>query len=217
MQNLKVMLQKNGESGKNSNRLKQDTIVHGGFSLLFPVLETNRLRLDKLTTEDSNSLFDLFSDNSVVKYYDLDAFTERSQASNLIEFFNARFTENSGIRWAIRLKETHQLIGTCGFNTWSPKMKNAVIGYDLLPKFWGSGYTTEAVHRIVKSAFCGELPCGALNRIQGDTVPGNLASESLLLNVGFKEEGLRRQSGYWKNQFHDLKCFGLIKSEYGET
>tara|TARA_R110001592_G_scaffold216604_1_gene470214 strand:- start:475 stop:1032 length:558 start_codon:yes stop_codon:yes gene_type:complete len=185
--------------------------------LLFPVLETNRLRLDKLTTEDSNSLFDLFSDNSVVKYYDLDAFTERSQASNLIEFFNARFTENSGIRWAIRLKETHQLIGTCGFNTWSPKMKNAVIGYDLLPKFWGSGYTTEAVHRIVKSAFCGELPCGALNRIQGDTVPGNLASESLLLNVGFKEEGLRRQSGYWKNQFHDLKCFGLIKSEYGET
>jgi ribosomal-protein-alanine N-acetyltransferase len=91
--------------------------------LLFPVLETNRLRLDKLTTEDSKSLFDLFSDNSVVKYYDLDAFTEHSQASNLIEFFNARFTENSGIRWAIRLKETHQLIGTCGFNTWSPKMK----------------------------------------------------------------------------------------------
>ncbi|MBA6254380.1 GNAT family N-acetyltransferase [Colwellia sp. MB3u-55] len=135
--------------------------------MLFPVLETNRLRLDKLTTEDSKSLFDLFSDNSVVKYYDLDAFTEHSQASNLIEFFNARFTENSGIRWAIRLKETHQLIGTCGFNTWSPKMKNAVIGYDLLPKFWGSGYTTEAVHRIVKSAFCGELPCGALNRIQG--------------------------------------------------
>ena len=123
MQNLKVMLQKNGESGKNSKRLKQDTIVHGGSRLLFPVLETNRLRLDKLTTEDSKSLFDLFSDNSVVKYYDLDAFTERSQASNLIEFFNARFTENSGIRWAIRLKETHQLIGTCGFNTWSPKMK----------------------------------------------------------------------------------------------
>jgi len=47
-----------------------------------------------------------------------------------------------------------------------------------------------------------------------DTVPGNKASEALLLNVGFKEEGLRRESGYWKNQFHDLKCFGLIKSEY---
>jgi ribosomal-protein-alanine N-acetyltransferase len=184
--------------------------------LIFPVLETNRLRLDKLVNDDSNSLFDLFSDISVVEYYDLEAFTELSQASNLIEFFNTRFKDNVGIRWAIRLKETNQLIGTCGFNTWSPKMKNAVIGYDLLPKFWGKGYSTEAVHEIIKSAFLGELPCGELNRIQGDTVPGNLASESLLLKVGFKEEGIRRQSGYWKNKFHDLKCFGLIKSDYSE-
>ena len=182
----------------------------------FPVLATNRLRLDQLSTEDSNSLFELFSDDAVVEYYDLEAFNEPSQAKKLIEFFNARFKDHSGIRWAIRLKETNKLIGTCGFNTWSPKMKNAVIGYDLLPKFWGKGYTTEAVHRIIESAFLGELPCGQLNRIQADTVPGNSASESILLKVGFKEEGIRRQSGYWKNQFHDLKCFGLIKSEYSE-
>lgn len=182
----------------------------------FPVLETNRLRLDKLSKADSNRLFELFSDNSVVEYYDLEAFTELSQASNLIEFFNSRFTQNAGIRWAIRLKKTNQLIGTCGFNTWSPKMKNATLGYDLMPKYWGMGFTTEAVHRIVKVAFSGDLPCGKLNRIQGDTVQGNSASESLLLKVGFKEEGIRRQSGYWKSQFHDLKCFGLIQSEYGE-
>jgi len=191
-------------------------VYHGAVALVFPVLETNRLRLDKLAKDDSNSLFELFSDISVVEYYDLVAFTELSQARNLIEFFNTRFKDNTGIRWAIRLKETNQLIGTCGFNTWSPKMKNAVIGYDLLPKFWGKGYTTEAVHGIIKSAFLGELSCGELNRIQGDTVPGNLASESLLLKVGFKEEGIRRQSGYWKSQFHDLKCFGLIKSDYSE-
>jgi ribosomal-protein-alanine N-acetyltransferase len=184
--------------------------------LYFPVLETNRLRLDQLSKEDSNSLFELFSNNLVVKYYDLEAFTELLQAINLIEFFNSRFEENSGIRWAIRLKETNQLIGTCGFNTWSPKMKSAVLGYDLQPKYWGMGFATEAVHRIVKAAFSGDLSCGKLNRIQGDTVPGNSASESLLLKVGFKEEGIRRQSGYWKNQFHNLKCFGLIQSEYCE-
>jgi len=191
-------------------------LFHGEFLLSFPVLETSRLILDKLSQEDSTSLFELFSDNSVVQYYDLDAFTELSQASNLIAFFNSRFNENTGVRWAIRLKETDQFIGTCGFNTWNPKMKNAVVGYDLLPKYWGMGLTTEAVHRIVKAAFLGELSCGKLNRIQGDTVMGNLASESLLLKIGFKEEGVRRQSGFWKNQFHDLKCFGLIQSEYRE-
>ena len=57
----------------------------------FPVLETNRLRLDKLSKEDSNSLFELFSDNSVVEYYDLEAFTDLSQAIILIELFNSRF------------------------------------------------------------------------------------------------------------------------------
>ena len=182
----------------------------------FPNLETSRLKLTRLSLEDSKSVFNLFSDESVVKYYDLEAFKELSQSTKLINFFNSRFDEKIGIRWAIRLKKTNQLIGTCGFNTWNSNMKNAVIGYDLLPKFWGKGFTAEAVNRIVKSAFLGELPCGALHRIQGDTVPGNTASESLLLKVGFKEEGLRRQSGYWKNKFHDLKCFGLLKSEYSE-
>jgi len=66
----------------------------------------------------------------------------------------------------------------------------------------------------MKAAFSGALPCGPLNRIQADTVPGNHASERLLIRLGFKEEGLRRQSGYWKHAFHDLKCFGLLKSEF---
>ncbi len=180
----------------------------------FPELESPRLILTKLTADDERGVFNLFSDKRVIEYYDLEAFTEPHQASSLIDFFNVRFNENSGIRWGIRLKENNKFLGTCGFNSWNPKMKNAVIGYDLLPEYWGNGYSTEAVHLIVKSAFSGALACGAVNRIQADTVPGNTASESLLLKVGFKKEGIRRESGFWKGQFHDLTCFGLIRSEY---
>ncbi len=180
----------------------------------FPALQTLRLDLTKLFDDDTDRIFDLFSNEAVIKYYDLSAFENQDQASQLITFFNTRFEESSGIRWAIRLQGTNQLIGTCGFNSWNEKMRNAVLGYDLLPEYWGEGYGREAVHAIVQAAFSGLLPCGALHRIQADTTPGNDASEALLLNVGFKEEGLRRQSGYWKHQFHDLKCFGLIKTEY---
>ncbi len=180
----------------------------------FPALETPRLKLIKLVNNDDQGIFELFSDQAVIKYYDLEAFNNLVQATKLIEFFQTRFEEKSGIRWAIRLKQSNELIGTCGFNSWNLKMKSAVIGYDLLPKYWGKGYTTEAVHSIVQAAFSGVLPCGKLNRIQGDTVPGNLASEAVLSKVGFQAEGIRRQCGYWKNQFHDLKCFGLIQSEY---
>ena len=96
-------------------------------------------------------------------------------------------------------------------------MRNAVVGYDLLPMLWGNGYATEAIRAIIQAAFAGGLPCGLLNRIQADTVPGNDASEALLLRLGFKEEGLRRESGYWKSAYHDLKCFGLLRSEFNEV
>ena len=181
--------------------------------MAFPALETPRLWLTELQADDETEIFSLFSTPAVVEYYDLAVFSEPEQAVNLIRLFKARYAEQAGIRWAIRLKTTGKLIGTCGFNSWHSKMQNGVIGYDLQPAFWGKGYALEAVRAIIELAFSGDLPCGKLHRIQADTVPGNHASEALLRKLGFKEEGLRRQCGYWKNQFHDLKCFGLLKSE----
>jgi RimJ/RimL family protein N-acetyltransferase len=182
----------------------------------FPELSTDRLKLIRLCHDDVEDIFTLFTDDKVLKYYDLSALRQHSQARSIIDFFNARFDANTGIRWGIRLKDSNKLIGTCGFNSWNLKMKSAEVGYDLLPSFWRYGYASEAVSEILTAAFSGQLPCGELNRIQADTVPGNDASETLLLKLGFKEEGLRRESGYWKGVYHDLKCFGLIESEYAE-
>jgi len=180
----------------------------------FPEIETKRLLLSKIHSSDRASIFRLFSDEAVIEHYDLAAFECVEQADELIQLIQSRHESNSGIRWAIHLKEPGGLIGTCGFNSWSPKMQSAVIGYDLIPAFWGKGYAVEAVAKIIAAAFEGQLACGALNRIQADTVPGNSASEAVLRRLGFKEEGLRREAGFWKGRFHDLKCFGLIKSEF---
>ena len=181
----------------------------------FPVLETDRLTLNEISAADVDAIFELFSDDAVVQYYDLEPFREKSQAVSLIDHFCSRYDNETGIRWAIRLKETRKLIGTCGVNSWSAPMKSAVIGYDLKPTYWGNGFITEAVYCMLKAIYSGELPCGHVNRIQADTIPGNVASEKVLRKLGFKEEGIRRQAGFWKNKFHDLKCFGLIQSEFG--
>ncbi|AGF78010.1 acetyltransferase, ribosomal protein N-acetylase [Desulfocapsa sulfexigens DSM 10523] len=183
-------------------------------TLLFPKLSTDRLILNELVKEDSEVLYRHFSNKDVIKYYDLEAFSSIDQASTLIQLFKKRFDEALGIRWAIRLKDNGDFIGTCGFNSWNSKMRSSVVGYDISKDFWGNGYATEALRETIKIAFSGGLPCGELNRIQGDTVPGNGASEAVLKKLGFKEEGLLRESGYWKVRFHDLKCFGLIRSDY---
>jgi len=96
-------------------------------------------------------------------------------------------------------------------------MRNATIGYDLQRAHWGKGIATEAVREAVRAAFAGVLACGPLHRIQADTIPGNVASERLLVKLGFKEEGTRRECAYLKGEYHDMKCFGLIRSEFSEA
>ncbi|MEJ2407349.1 MAG: GNAT family protein [Candidatus Thiodiazotropha sp.] len=180
----------------------------------FPEISTDRLRLNEIGEDDAKALFQHFSNKEVVEFYDLEAFEQLEQAQKLIALFKQRFDDALGIRWAIRMKNSDRFIGTCGFNSWNQRMKSTVIGYDISREFWGHGYATEAIHGIVNAAFSGDLPCGRINRIQADTLPGNFASEAVLSKVGFKEEGLLRESGYWKGRYHDLKCFGLIRSEY---
>ncbi|OCQ21031.1 GNAT family acetyltransferase [Pseudoalteromonas luteoviolacea] len=180
----------------------------------FPILETDRLQLNEITKDDVDAIFTIFSNPDVIEYYDTPIFTSKEQAENLINVFTARFENGLGIRWAIRTKSDNQLIGTCGFNSWNAKMQYTNIGYELIPSCWGMGYAHESVNAIIKLAFEDKLPCGPIHRIQADTVPGNDASDRLLTNLRFKEEGLRRESGYWKNKFHDLKCFGLLRNEF---
>ncbi len=96
-------------------------------------------------------------------------------------------------------------------------MRSATIGYDLKPDYWNKGISTEALFEIIRIAFDGKLPCGPLRRIQADTIPGNIASEKVLRKLGFKEEGIRRESAYIKGRYHDMKCFSLLKLEFNET
>ncbi|GGY55839.1 N-acetyltransferase [Bacterioplanes sanyensis] len=180
----------------------------------FPEFQTQRLTLSQLTEQDAASIFQLFSNPSVMTYYDMPVFTDVEQAQQFIERMRARFEAKAGIRWGIRLQTTGELIGTCGFNVWNPHTQAATVGYDLRPDYWGQGMVAEALHELVQRAFVGGLFDCALNRIQADTVPGNTQSEAVLKKVGFKEEGLRRECGYWQDQFHDLKCFGLLRREY---
>jgi ribosomal-protein-alanine N-acetyltransferase len=180
----------------------------------FPQIHTHRLELKEIVQADRNAIFDIFSNVDVVKYYDLAAFQALEQADKLIAFFRKRFEEAVGIRWGIYFKGHNRCLGTCGFNSWDKNMRSATIGYDLNKDYWGQGLMTEALYAVVETVFSQESPFGEFNRIQADTVPGNIASEKLLLKLGFKEEGLRRESGFWKNQYHDLKCFGLIRSEF---
>lgn len=174
--------------------------------MIYPILETERLLLRQLTINDSQDLFEYFSQDKVMEYYDLETFTTIEDAETVIQHFNKEFEEGKGFRWAIELKSEKKVIGTCGYHNWFHEHFKAEIGYELNPKFWRKSYMKEVILPILTFGF--EIM--RLHRVEAFIDPANISSEKLLLSCGFNEEGRMRDFFFEKGKFVDAKIFGFI-------
>ena len=175
---------------------------------MFPILETERLILREIDNEDAEDIFNCFSNNDVTRYYGQDALTSLEQANQFVEFFAKNYKEKRGIRWGIEIKDQVGIIGTIGFNAWSPKHKRAEIGYELHPQHWRKGYTNEAVSKVISYGF-NELD---LTRIGAVVFIDNKASNELLTKLGFEKEGILRNYMYQNGVPYDTNVYSLLVS-----
>ncbi|AQU80822.1 MULTISPECIES: GNAT family protein [Planococcus] len=181
--------------------------------MTFPLLETKRLRLNQVEESDAVRFFDIMSRDKVTEYYGMDSLSYEEEAVEVIRSFRLSFEVNRSIRWAIRLKETNQFIGTIGLNNLNPKAKKAEIGYELHPDYWGQQFMQEAIHSVLNYAFT-ELD---LYRMGAVTFPENTSSNRLLQKLGFTVEGKLRGYLYQRNQSHDALIFSLLKPEWSSS
>ncbi|MBO1255639.1 GNAT family N-acetyltransferase [Alteromonas sp. 5E99-2] len=179
----------------------------------FPKLTTSRLLLDPLTMKDAKDVFAIFSDPRVIKNYDVQIFKDISEAEGLIDYFYLRFESDTGIRWAIRDKQTGELIGSCGFNTWNPYDHCAVVGYELAPQFWGKGYASEAVSAILDFIFAKSFYF-YVNRVEALILPQNKPSAQLVKKLGFALDGVMRGKTYWNDDFHDIAMYSMLNKQW---
>ena len=166
-----------------------------------------------ITSADCDGVLKIFSDPLVVEFYDIAPISDLAAASLLIEGFDAWFKLGEAIRWGIWQVDSNQLIGTCCFDKIHRNFRRVNLGYNLSSKFWGSGYASEACQAIIEWAFDKGLGT-PVNRIQAITVPENVKSEKVLKRLGFQQEGLLREFGFWKGQPRDMHMFGLTKSDW---
>jgi ribosomal-protein-alanine N-acetyltransferase len=175
-----------------------------------PVLTTENLILRAIDEKDLAGLFAIFSSEPVMKFMDVERFTNISEAAQMVTFFREKLSIGEGIRWAICLKDNDQLIGTCGFHHISPTHYKCEIGYDLLPDFWGKGIMTNALHAILQFGF----EQMNFNRIEAIVDPINTKSYALLDRLGFQREGLHRQSFFEKGRFVDVYIYSMLQGDY---
>lgn len=172
----------------------------------FPVLETERLILRQLTQNDTEDLFEYFSQDKVMEYYDLETFKTSEDAQQIIQHFNSEFEKGKGFRWALELKSEKKVIGTCGYHNWFREHFRAEIGYELNPLFWQKSYMKEAILPILTFGF----ESMRLHRVDAFIDPANISSEKLLTSLNFQEEGTVKDYFFEKGKFVDATIFGLI-------
>ena len=180
----------------------------------FPTLKTERLLLREFRPTDAAAVFDSLSQEAATKYINRRPMQSLEEAEKLVEVRASLFERGIGIRWAITLRENPDyLIGSCGYYKMDQGNHSVETGYDLHPTFWRQGLMTEALTAVINFAYSDQF-FFYLNRIQALTYVDNQASIGLLMKLGFREEGLRREAGYWENQYHDLRSFSLLQRDW---
>ena len=112
--------------------------------------------------------------------------------------------------FAITLRSTQELVGTVGLHM---KSENdcAEIGYWIGVPYWGKGYATEAAAAVMRFGF----ETFPLNRIFAMHFGRNAASGRVLQKIGMRHEGTLRQHLKKWDEYVDLECYGILRSEVG--
>lgn len=177
----------------------------------FPMLETKRLVLRKITMDDAEFYFRNFSDPTVVELTGFEPPKDLESAKEeLKEYCIDIFTDNAGIRWGITMRGSPELIGTCGFFKWVKRAYDAEIGYDLLAEHRGNGIMTEALTAMLDNLF------GAvgMNRVYALIDPRNEASIGLVEGLGFEKEDVLRESTFFREWFLDDVVYSLLARKW---
>jgi ribosomal-protein-alanine N-acetyltransferase len=176
----------------------------------FPELETRRLLLREMTTEDAPAVFQFRSDPEVQRYNG-GAVAEIREAADLIEELAEGFRKGMMVQWGVTLKpRTETVIGIFGYANWGRLPRHAEIGYCLARPYWRQGIATEGLRCILAYGF-GPMD---LNRVHACPWAENVASVRLLEKLGFRCEGMRREEYWADGAFHDEALYGLLQREY---
>ena len=185
----------------------------GWLSNLFkriPDLSTERLLLRKIRLNDAPDMFEYSKDPEVTKYLLWDPHPNVEHTRNYIDYLQDRYRDGKYYDWAVILKSSGKMIGTCGFSSILPEHRSAEVGYVLNPAFRGQGIAGEALSAVLDFAFRKM----ALNRVEAKCVAENASSERVMQKVGMTFEGVARSALLVKGEFRNIKIYSMLRSEY---
>lgn len=173
-------------------------------------IETERLILKDYTESDLDNVYKLKSDPLVWKFSSKEAVNDIEESRSYLTCVLKNYEEDRYDFQALYIRGTEEYIGEAGVLSFNRRNQRAVIGYNLLPKYWGNGYATEITMGLAKYLF-EEVNA---QRIEALVMEGNEASRKVLEKSGFIVEGLLRNFTYIDGEYFNVYYYGIIRSDF---
>lgn len=168
----------------------------------FPVLETDRLLLRKISLDDAGDIFILRTNEEAMKYINKPRLNTIDDAIELINKMN----EPVRINWGITVKPENKIIGSIGYHRIENDHYRAEIGYMLDPAYWNTGLMSEAIAKVIDYGFT-EMK---LHSIEAIINPGNTVSRKVLQKYNFIKEGYFKENFFFDGKFLDSEVYSLL-------
>ena len=175
-----------------------------------PTVKTDRLILRKISGDDVEDMYEYSCDAHVTEYLTWSPHPDKTYTLEYVSYLQSRYRTGDFYDWAVVLKDTGKMIGTCGFTRFDYANNSAEIGYVLNPAYHGQGIATEAVLATLDFGFS-RL---GLNRIEGKFMVENGASRRVMEKCSMTFEGVRREGMLIKGRYRNVGVCSILKKEY---
>jgi len=174
-------------------------------------LETQRLVIRKFNENDAKAVFRNWAcDDAVTKFLTWPTHKKADDSVGYVEFCLNSYNDADFYQWGIELKETGELFGNISVVKIYEDLEAVELGYVIGRRFWGNGYTAEAVKAVIKFLF----EDVGVNRIAARHDTNNPNSGRVMQKAGMKYEGTFRQGDRNNQGIVDCAVYSILKSEY---
>lgn len=181
-------------------------------SKVFPVLETERLILRALSTDDIADIVTLRSNKKVMETTAIKPYAEddTQRAERFVRQADNKFQRGTFTCWGIAHNASNKVFGIIMNESINKYNSIIEIGYFSAPEFWGQGFMTEALAVVTQYNF----DVLGINRQQAWVFADNAASGRVLEKNSFLFEGiLRSYIRHPDGTRRDVKMYSRLASD----
>ena len=172
------------------------------------VLETERLRIRPMTSDDFEAVH-AYAGNSENTKYMLFGTNDEKATMDFLRMCECEWAhkEVNTFEFAIELKENGKVIGGCDI---SFDETEGCVGWILHRDWWNRGLITEAGKALIDYAF----ETLGLLRITATCDTENAASRRVMEKLGMTQEGKFRKNRYYREAWHDEYHYAILREEW---